>query len=142
MNIRPATLTDIPALSKLEQQCQLTPWSVIQLTAALNKPSQIWIGEQQQQLVSMLVWQPLLDEAEIHLLNTDPLHRRYGYAQQLLQYIFQLAQQQGIQRLLLEVRASNSAAQALYSRNGFQICGRRKNYYSNQEDALILEKLC
>jgi ribosomal-protein-alanine N-acetyltransferase len=39
----------------------------------------------------------------------------------------------------LEVRVSNSAAQALYAKYGFEQVGRRKGYYSdNREDALIM----
>jgi [ribosomal protein S18]-alanine N-acetyltransferase len=40
---------------------------------------------------------------------------------------------------LLEVRAGNTEAQALYSRCGFQIAGRRRRYYSQPvEDALLM----
>ena len=39
----------------------------------------------------------------------------------------------------LEVRASNTAAQALYSKYGFKVMGRRVKYYSsNGEDAVIM----
>ncbi|MCI4054270.1 hypothetical protein MM710_39410, partial [Klebsiella pneumoniae] len=50
------------------------------------------------------------------------------------------------QRLLLEVRAGNTAAQALYAAHGFSIAGRRKNYYratdGQTEDAVLMEKIC
>jgi ribosomal-protein-alanine N-acetyltransferase len=45
----------------------------------------------------------------------------------------------GCARALLEVRAGNVAALALYARAGFQECGRRKRYYADtDEDALVL----
>jgi ribosomal-protein-alanine N-acetyltransferase len=47
----------------------------------------------------------------------------------------------GIARCLLEVRASNLAAQGLYQSLGFMSDGRRKNYYpkgSGREDALLM----
>jgi [ribosomal protein S18]-alanine N-acetyltransferase len=43
----------------------------------------------------------------------------------------------------LEVRASNTAAQNLYEKNGFHQVGVRKNYYQNSnvsEDALVMHK--
>jgi ribosomal-protein-alanine N-acetyltransferase len=41
--------------------------------------------------------------------------------------------------LTLEVRVTNSAAQALYRKYGFTAHGTRKRYYSdNNEDALIM----
>ena len=54
----------------------------------------------------------------------------------------QAAPAHGIQRILLEVRAGNAAAQALYRRNGFIECGRRKGYYGGVEDAVLMEKTC
>jgi ribosomal-protein-alanine N-acetyltransferase len=39
----------------------------------------------------------------------------------------------------LEVRVSNEVARALYAKYGFEVVGRRKRYYAdNQEDALIM----
>ena len=47
----------------------------------------------------------------------------------------------GSHALLLEVRASNAPAIALYEKLGFLQVGCRKNYYHNpREDALILRK--
>ena len=40
---------------------------------------------------------------------------------------------------LLEVRATNLPAQALYTRHGFRAAGRRRNYYTDPtEDALVM----
>jgi ribosomal-protein-alanine N-acetyltransferase len=40
---------------------------------------------------------------------------------------------------MLEVRASNLIAQALYARLGFRIIGRRRGYYAEPpEDALVM----
>jgi len=39
--------------------------------------------------------------------------------------------------VLLEVRASNAAAQALYTAAGFVADGRRPGYYPDGEDALL-----
>ncbi|MDF7676560.1 ribosomal protein S18-alanine N-acetyltransferase [Neisseriaceae bacterium ESL0693] len=142
MNIRLATQADIPALSQLETLCQPAPWSASMLTQALTAPSQIWVGLIEHKIVTMLVWQTILDEAEIHLLNTHPEYQRMGYASLMLRHVFTEAASQRLSRLLLEVRAGNLAAQALYLQHGFQVCGRRKHYYAGVEDALILEKIC
>ena len=143
MSIRPAAAADIPVLAALENACNPAPWSAGQLQAALNPPNQLWLRtDAQGEITAMLAWQQLIDEAEIHLLNTAPAQRRQGHAQALLNALFQVAPAHGIQRILLEVRAGNAAAQALYRRNGFIECGRRKGYYGGVEDAVLMEKTC
>jgi ribosomal-protein-alanine N-acetyltransferase len=48
----------------------------------------------------------------------------------------------GIQKITLEVRDSNTAARNLYEKLGFVSVGRRKRYYSdNNEDAIIMWNL-
>ena len=45
----------------------------------------------------------------------------------------------GSKLITLEVRASNNPAINLYKKFGFEICGNRKNYYSNKtEDAILM----
>lgn len=39
----------------------------------------------------------------------------------------------------LEVRAANAGAQALYAALGYEVLGRRPRYYSDGEDALIMQ---
>ncbi len=41
---------------------------------------------------------------------------------------------------MLEVKASNHGALSLYSKLGFDEVGRRPRYYSDGEDALLLQK--
>ena len=56
----------------------------------------------------------------------------------------ELARENHMESMTLEVRVSNTAARNLYKQMGFVEAGIRKNYYSEtKEDALILwrEKL-
>lgn len=143
MIIRVATLADIPMLVELEKLCNPSPWSETQLSGAIKSSSPSWIIENEQHYVlAMLVWQLIVDQAEIHLLNTHPQHRRQRYAQYLLKHLFQYSQQKSLTRILLEVRAGNVAARQLYLSEGFTDCGQRKNYYTNGEHAILMEKIC
>ncbi|MGE9548029.1 ribosomal protein S18-alanine N-acetyltransferase [Snodgrassella sp. CS2] len=143
MTIRPAQLTDIPVLETLEQLCNPSPWSTAQLTTIISAPQPVWVVDLPEHgIVAMLVWQKIPNEAEIHLLDTHPAHRRQGYAQQLLNHLFHCVQSETIDRILLEVRTSNMGAIKLYKCNGFENCGLRKSYYQNGEDAIIMEKRC
>lgn len=141
--IRTANPQDIPTLAVLEKLCNPNPWSEQQLKTALFPPNHIWLGEHHSHIISMLVWQQQMDEIEIHLLNTHPNYRGHGFASQLLNQLKITAQQQLIQRILLEVRDNNTVAKRLYQQHGFTVCGIRKGYYQpDNQDALLMEYLC
>jgi [ribosomal protein S18]-alanine N-acetyltransferase len=80
---------------------------------------------------------------EGHLLNLSiaAKHQRSGHGRALLHEAAELARRRGATGLFLEVRPSNLAAQALYTRCGFRRVAVRKGYYpahSGREDALVL----
>ena len=66
-----------------------------------------------------------------------PIGRGLGSA--LLQTTLDEGRKRNANAAQLEVRASNEAAQRLYLKCGFEVVGRRKNYYRNPtEDALLM----
>lgn len=82
------------------------------------------------------------DEAEILTLATMPTARRSGIGQRLLVAAVAWAQGAGALRVFLEVSAVNAAACALYAKAGFTECGRRRRYYLDGNDALVLQLTC
>ena len=141
MHIRPATVADTPALASLDQQTNPHPWTANQFQAAHQPPIRtLLIAEYDQQIIGYIAWQHIQDEIELHLIATAPSHRQQGIASQLMQQLIATAQQHHA-RIILEVRASNHIAQALYRKHQFTPIATRKNYYGN-EDAIIMEKLC
>ena len=72
---------------------------------------------------------------EHHLLNLviNKPYQGKGYGQQVMHYLFDHARKQGASSMLLEVRASNHIAKQLYQRLGFNVIGKRKNYYQAQD---------
>ena len=141
MHIRPATVADIPALASLDQQTNPHPWTANQFQAAHQPPIRtLLIAENDQQIIGYIAWQHIQDEIELHLIATAPSHRQQGIASQLMQQLIATTQQHHA-RIILEVRASNHIAQALYRKHQFTPIATRKNYYGN-EDAIIMEKLC
>lgn len=84
----------------------------------------------------------VLDEGEIVTVATHPQHRRHGCAHLALERLCGMAAERGIVTLTLEVRASNSAARALYEQLGFCAVGCRRGFYSfPREDAIIMQKI-
>lgn len=82
------------------------------------------------------------DEAEIATLAVALEARGHGLGERLLRALMRLCVARGACRVFLEVRPSNAKARHLYERSGFFECGRRRNYYADGEDALILRADC
>jgi len=77
-------------------------------------------------------------EAELLNLAVAPAFRRLGVGSRLLERVAEEAAASGALSLFLEVRESNSVAQAFYRQRRWQFQARRAGYYSNpSEDALI-----
>jgi [ribosomal protein S18]-alanine N-acetyltransferase len=80
-------------------------------------------------------------EDEMHILNlaTAPDSRRKGVARKLVLASVKRASEKGAQRAFLEVRASNLAADRLYSGLGFTGASIRREYYADPvEDAIVM----
>jgi len=85
--------------------------------------------------------QLIMDELTVLNLLVRPTSRRQGIAGQLLRAALQRAEREGAIRCLLEVRAGNGAALALYRSLGFVEDGRRTGYYpgiAGREDAVLM----
>ena len=78
-------------------------------------------------------------DVQILKVGTDPAWRRRGIARELLAHVAADARNLGAQTVSLEVRAGNEGAQALYQALGLTPVGTRPRYYSDREDALIMQ---
>ena len=95
--------------------------------------------EQNNPIIGAIVVWLIVDEAHIATIAVHPEHRQKGVAKKLLSISLRIAKEKGMQQATLEVRANNTSAHRLYERFGFEITGRRKHYYrDNNEDALIM----
>ena len=82
----------------------------------------------------------LAGEGHITNIAVAKNFRCRGLGSALMDDFISLAEQQSLTLMTLEVRESNTGAIALYEKKGFEEVGRRKNYYDNTEDALIMTK--
>ncbi len=80
----------------------------------------------------------VLDERDICNVATVPEFRGKGVGKAIVSALLEDAKETGASVVMLEVRASNTAAIALYEKMGFTLVGKRKNFYSfPKEDALL-----
>jgi ribosomal protein S18 acetylase RimI-like enzyme len=77
--------------------------------------------------------------ARLYSIAVDPDFRGQGVAERLLAEAAQRAAARGANRLRLEFRPTNQAAQRLYERAGFLLLERKPCYYDDGEDAIRME---
>lgn len=78
------------------------------------------------------------EEMEIQNLAVAAEERRRGGGWRLMEAAVEEARSRGCTVAYLEVRPSNTAGRELYRRWGFVQAGRRRRYYQDGEDALIM----
>lgn len=80
-----------------------------------------------------------VDEAHITTIASAPEVRGKGIGELLLNGLIDLGLEMGARFMTLEVRVSNTVAQNLYLKYGFEARGTRRRYYTdNNEDALVM----
>ena len=85
------------------------------------------------------VW--LGDSADVLTIATLPHFRRKGVGRALLKALLAAAVDRECEAVLLEVRASNDGAIALYKEAGFKAIAKRRAYYTHpREDAIVMRK--
>lgn len=141
VRVAPMAIDDIPAVLEIEQASFTTPWPPEAFNQELrhNRLARYTVARQGSAVVGYAgVWL-MVDEAHITTFAVHPDWRRQGVGRRLLLAMLIVANELGADRMTLEVRVSNTAAQALYQAHGFAIAGRRERYYTDDgEDAYIM----
>lgn len=140
--VRPATAADLAAIAAIESASFSDPWSLKSFSDSLAHDFvRMCVVEDDAGVAGYSVVWVSGEECELANLAVDPSRRRAGLGAVLLDALLARARDEALFVIFLEVRASNTAAQALYSSRGFHEVGRRPMYYKNPaEDALILRR--
>ena len=110
-----------------------SPIDTIMLVARIQSPAYDY------ELAGFIVARLIADELHVNNVAVRAEFRGRGIGSALLQTTLGLAQGRQATIAQLEVRARNAAAQNLYRRCGFEVVGRRRNYYrAPTEDDLLM----
>jgi len=147
LQFRQMTAEDIKAVLEIERECALSPWSFEGYKDELSRnDSKLIIAENKSgnvyEIVGFAAVRLITSAKEGEILNiaVRPDFRKQGVGTFLLKEIEGSLKRNRIERIWLEVRKSNPAAQHFYLRNGFEFSGERKNFYTNPpEDALLMK---
>lgn len=139
--VEEATQT-VSEILEIEKSTFPDPWSVGSIEETLSasgyRNTGVWI---EGKLAGYLFCSYVLDEAEIVKIAVHPRFQRRGIATVLMNEFTEWCKELGIHRWMLDVRAGNAGAHALYHSFGFTEDGVRKNYYTDPvEDAILMSR--
>ena len=134
---------DLAMVSDIERRSYEFPWSHGVFRDCLLAGYQCLVLVADSRITGYGILSIAAGEAHILNLCIDPQCRALGYGEQLLDEMLYRARAAAVREVFLEVRPSNQAALALYSKKGFHQIARRPAYYQandGREDAAVLAK--
>ncbi|KRE43900.1 ribosomal protein S18-alanine N-acetyltransferase [Knoellia sp. Soil729] len=145
MTTRELAWTDIPDLVRLEDEAfPDDAWSEASWWAELaGRPRRDYVVVTREgELAAYAGLDHGGQVADLMTITVAPAHRGAGLAHGLLDELEARAAGAGAEALMLEVRADNAAARALYDRRGYDVLNVRRGYYQpGNVDAVVMRKL-
>lgn len=136
--IRRMERSDIPDVAAIERQVYATPWSARVFFDELAMDNRRYLVlDSEKGIVSYGGLLLVEEDAHITTIAVAPEVRGQRLGLRMMLALVDAAVANDAKHLTLEVRVSNTSAQSLYERFGFNPVGRRKNYYVT-EDALVM----
>ena len=142
MRLRPATPQDVPVLAALETRLfGPDAWSEAAVKGEVEGPGRhAVVAVERDEVVGYAVTLGSDDLADLQRIAVHPDHQRQGIARTLLDEVLAEAAGSGANRVLLEVSASNAPALAFYAASGFVEIDRRRRYYRDGTDAVVMRR--
>lgn len=139
MTVREMTKDDIPAAVMVDSNAFSDPWGDTAFSEELTKDySDYFVCEYEGEIAGYAGIWCIYETAELIRIGVSEKFRRLGIGNMLMEQILAASKSRGCERMMLEVREGNIAAQALYKKFGFCQISQRKGYYKG-ENALIME---
>ena len=131
---------DLGTVLAIESASFSRPWQRVHFLDEIQSPFGIPLVAlaPDDSVVGYLCLKLVLDEAEILDVAVVGTLRGRGVGRARVEYALALCRARGAAQGLLEVRDGNLAAITLYRRFGFHETGRRKGYYEDGADALLM----
>lgn len=141
--VRPGAAADLRAMAAVEQAASRYPWSLSQFTASSLRENEhsLVVEGAAGTILGFAIFRQVMDEATLMNIAVHPGYQGRGLGVRLVTALLSELAERAVQRCLLEVRAGNERAIALYRSRGFVDDGLRSNYYpsaTGREDALLM----
>jgi len=137
-----ATQEHLPGILKIGQELISSAWTHdFLLNELANGDSKFYIAIKQgdTSVLGFIIVRTVGDDGEILQIAVDKSKQRRGIGEFLIGAAVDYAAENNLESIFLEVRVSNTAAEGLYRKHGFETVRLRKDYYNDPvEDALVM----
>lgn len=132
----------VSQIAEIEKLCFSAPWTENSIREELtNEVAHFITAVSGETVLGYIGVHEICGEAYIDNIAVRPDYRRMGLGERLLCEAQNGATERKCEFISLEVRKSNASAIALYEKQGYNIAGERKNFYTDpDEDGLIMTK--
>ena len=138
-HVRRAVSQDAAAIIAVERACFRDAWSSNGIDTILSdEKSLVFLAEIETKIVGYAAAWVVGDEGEVTRVAVVEAERGRGVGGALLETMQIECARRGAKVLFLEVRDGNLAARTLYHKCHWREVGRRKRYYEDGEDALVM----
>ena len=141
--LRQGDIRDAFEMAEIEKICFSEPWSEESIISDIEHSERSFyiVAEIDSHIVGYIGCLKIFDEGHITNVAVRPEFRRKHIAENLINVMVSVTEDEDITSWTLEVRESNEPAKALYRKLGFIEAGLRKGYYQDtNEDAIIMWK--
>ncbi|MCX8204209.1 MAG: ribosomal protein S18-alanine N-acetyltransferase [Candidatus Nezhaarchaeota archaeon] len=138
LHVRQARLSDLDAISKIEELCFKEPYpKSLLLTLLVLHPDSFFIAEINGEVVGYAVGALMRRVGHIVSIAVHPLHRRKGVGKMLMEALEEALADKRARYFKLEVREDNDEARSFYEKLEYELVGKVRRYYSDGCDALV-----
>jgi len=151
ISIKEAEPADIEIVKAIEVECGLSSWTLKDYQLETSRPDSLFFianvnAEPAGFILARLIMTsnkiPSENGIEIYNIAVKKSFRQKKAGSSLLGKLVEKAKENSVSKMYLEVRKSNVEALSLYQKNGFEIIGERRNFYTNpSEDALLMRRI-
>ena len=135
--IRLAHAEDLDLLVELERACLPDFWRKNTLQSLMNEARYLVLIVED---FGYLIGWSAAGVAEIERVGVVPARRGCCWGEALVREAVSAFSNRNAREIWLEVGESNGAARALYAKCGFEESGRRRDYYDDGEDAILMKR--
>lgn len=117
-------------------------WSFEEIKASLaQKENELWLAfVNETNLIGILFFNVVLDFSDLLFIYIEPKNRSSGHGKKLMDHYMTRAKKHKVKKLFLEVRGNNQTARDFYDSLGYKVIRTIKNYYSDGDNGIVMEK--